>query len=88
MEQTQVFVTGLVSVASIASFKRHLARLTGVHKVAVSSGPEGEFVFNVTHLPDTSLRDLVPTIPGFAPRVTGAGDGALQVAARDPEAEG
>ena len=29
-QTTQVVVTGLVSVASIASFKRHLGRLTGV----------------------------------------------------------
>jgi hypothetical protein len=88
MEQTQLSVTGLISVASIASFKRHLSRLTGVHKVAVSSGPDGEFVFNVTHLPDVPVRDLVPTLPGFAARVTGLQDGIVTVEARDPEAEG
>ncbi len=85
---TQVVVSGLVSVASIASFKRHLGRLPGVQAVAVASGPEGEFVFNVTHRADLSFRDVIPTMPGFAARVTGAGDGTLQVAARDPEAEG
>ena len=85
---TQVVVSGLVSVASIASFKRHLGRLPGVQAVAVASGPEGEFVFNVTHRADLSFRDVIPTMPGFAARVTGSGDGTLQVAARDPEAEG
>jgi hypothetical protein len=85
---TQVVVSGLVSVASIASFKRHLGRLPGVQTVAVASGPEGEFVFNVTHRADLSFRDVIPTMPGFAARVTGSGDGTLQVAARDPEAEG
>ena len=85
---TQVVVSGLVSVASIASFKRHLGRLPGVKAVAVASGPEGEFVFNVTHRADLSFRDVIPTMPGFAARVTGSGDGTLQVAARDPEAEG
>ena len=84
---TQVVVSGLVSVASIASFKRHLGRLPGVQAVAVASGPEGEFVFNVTHRADLSFRDVIPTMPGFAARVTGSGDGTLQVAARDPEAE-
>ena len=84
---TQVVVSGLVSVASIASFKRHLGRLPGVKAVAVASGPEGEFVFNVTHRADLSFRDVIPTMPGFAARVTGSGDGTLQVAARDPEAE-
>jgi hypothetical protein len=85
---TQVIVSGLVSVASIASFKRHLGRLVGVQGVAVASGPDGEFVFNVTHRPDVSFRDAIPTMPGFAARVTGGGDGVVQVTARDPEAEG
>ncbi len=85
---TQVVVSGLVSVASIASFKRHLGRLSGVQAVAVASGPDGEFVFNVTHRPDVSFRDAVPTMPGFAARVTSSGDGVVQVTARDPESEG
>jgi hypothetical protein len=85
---TQVVVTGLVSVASIASFKRHLGRLVGVDAVAVASGPEGEFVFSVTHRADVAFRDAVPSMPGFAARVTGTGDGVVSVAARDPEAEG
>ncbi len=85
---TQVVVTGLVSVASIASFKRHLGRLAGVQGVAVSSGPEGEFVFNVTHLPDVSFRDAIPSMPGFAARVTSATDSLVSVTARDPETEG
>jgi hypothetical protein len=85
---TQVVVSGLVSVASIASFKRHLGRLAGVEAVAVASGPDGEFVFNVTHRPEVSFRDAVPTMPGFAARVTGTSDGAVTVTARDPEAEG
>ena len=85
---TQVVVTGLVSVASIASFKRHLGRLAGVQSVAVASGPEGEFVFNLTHRADLSFRDAIPTMPGFAARVTSTGDGVINVTARDPEAEG
>lgn len=85
---TQVIVAGLVSVASIASFKRHLGRLPGVRGVAVASGPAGEFVFTVTHEPDVSFRDAVPTMPGFAARVTSTTDGLVHVTARDPEAEG
>lgn len=85
---TQVVVTGLVSVASIASFKRHLGRAHGVQSVTVASGPDGEFVFNVTHRTDSGLRDAIPTLPGFGARVTGTGDGVLNVTARDPEAEG
>jgi hypothetical protein len=85
---TQVIVAGLVSVASIASFKRHLGRLPGISGVTVASGPDGDFVFNVSHGPDVSFRDVLPTMPGFAARVTSIGDGVVQVTARDPEAEG
>ena len=85
---TQVVVTGLVSVASIASFKRHLARIAGVAAVAVASGPEGEFVFNVNHGADVAFRDAIPTLPGFAARVTSVADGVVSVTARDPETEG
>ena len=81
-------MTGLVSVASIASFKRHLGRLQGVQSVGVSSGPDGEFVFSVNHNEDVSLRDVVPTLPGFQARISNAGDGVVNVAAHDPESEG
>jgi hypothetical protein len=85
---TRVVVTGLVSVASIAGFKRHLSRAEGITSVGVSSGPDGEFVFAVGHRADVALRDIVPTLPGFAARVTGEADGELVVAAHDPESEG
>ncbi len=82
---TQVIVTGLVSVASIASFKRHLGRLAGVAHVGVSSGPDGEFLFAVQHEEESSLRDLIPTLPGFGARVVGAADGIVHVSAQDPQ---
>ncbi len=82
---TRVVVTGLVSVASIASFKRHMGRLAGVRHVGVSSGPDAEFVFAVAHDPATSLRDLIPTLSGFAARVVGVGEGFIQVSAQDPQ---
>ncbi len=86
-QTSQVIVSGLVSVASIASFKRHLGRIAGVQSVTVASGPEGEFVFNVNHRPDVMFRDVIPTMQGFAARVTGSEDGVVHVTARDPEAE-
>jgi hypothetical protein len=85
---TRVVVTGLVSVASIAGFKRQLARVAGIHTVGVSSGPEGEFLFAVTHDAGLVLRDTVPTLPGFGARVTAEAEGELTVTAKDPEAEG
>jgi hypothetical protein len=80
---TQVVVTGLVSVASIASFKRHLGRLAGVAHVGVSSGPDGEFLFTIEHQPEVALRELIPTIPGFGARVVGSSDGTVHVSAQD-----
>jgi hypothetical protein len=85
---SQVVVTGLVSVASIASFKRHIGRIAGVQSVGVSSGPDGEFVFKVAHGSDVVLADAIPSLPGFEARVTGTGDGVVNVSARDPESEG
>jgi len=85
---TRVVVTGLVSVASIAGFKRNLARVEGVRSVGVSSGPDGEFVFAVTHDPGLDLGQGVATLPGFSARVTNEAQGELTVAARDPESEG
>jgi hypothetical protein len=86
-QMSQVVVAGLISVASIASFKRHLGRVPGVSNVAVASGPDGEFVFNVTHQPDVAFRDVIPTMPGFAARVTNVADNLVHVTARDPESE-
>jgi len=83
---TQVIVTGLISVASIASFKRHLGRLPGVQSVGVSSGPDGEFVFAVRHSPDVILREAIPALPAFQARVTSSTGGNIEVTARDPEA--
>ncbi len=86
-QTTQVVVVGLVSVASIASFKRHLGRLTGVKSVGVSSGPDGEFLFAVHHGADIVLRDAIPSLPSFQARVTGSGVGSLTVTAHDPESD-
>src|SRR5262249_5198629 len=80
---TQVIVVGLVSVASIASFKRHLGRLPGVNSVGVSSGPDGEFVFAVNHNADVVLREVIPSLPSFQARVTNSGDGVVHVQAHD-----
>jgi hypothetical protein len=85
---TRVVVTGLVSVASIAGFKRQLSRVAGVHSVGVSSGPDGEFLFAVAHDSGIVLRDAVTTLPTFGARVTAESDGELTVTARDPETEG
>ncbi len=83
---TQVVVTGLTSVSSIAAFKRQLGRLDGVRSVAVSSGPTGEFVFAVVHDTTISVADGVRALGGFSPEVTRAEEGIVEVSAHDPEA--
>ncbi|HXG40764.1 MAG TPA: hypothetical protein VNJ28_07450, partial [Candidatus Limnocylindrales bacterium] len=83
---TQVVVVGLMSVASIAGFKRAVSRIPGVQAVAVSSGPNGEFVYAVDHTPGLDLAGAITGLPGFEARITGAGEGVLAVTARDPEA--
>ncbi|MGP1675083.1 MAG: hypothetical protein ACTS8Z_07715 [Candidatus Limnocylindrales bacterium] len=85
---TRVIVTGLVSVASIAGFKRNLSRVAGVQSVGVSSGPDGEFVFAIGHDAGLALGDAITTLQGFAARVTNSSEGELTVSARDPESEG
>jgi hypothetical protein len=87
-KRTQLVVVGLVSVASIASFKRHLGRVEGVSSVGVSSGPDGEFLFTVGHQESVSLRDAVQGLPGFQARITNEGEGVLNVSAHDPESDG
>ncbi|HLQ47901.1 MAG TPA: hypothetical protein VK233_02930, partial [Candidatus Dormibacteraeota bacterium] len=84
---TQVVVVGLVSVASIASFKRHLGRVSGVQSVGVSSGPDGEFMFAVNHSADVVLRDAIPSLPSFQARITSTANGVLNVTAHDPESD-
>lgn len=82
---SKVIVSGLISVASIASFKRHLGRVSGVQSVGVSSGPDGEFVFTVHHDEAVNLSEVVPSLPGFRARVANAADGVVNVTAHDPE---
>jgi trimeric autotransporter adhesin len=82
----RVVVTGLVSVASIAGFKRGLARTSGVGAVGVTSGPDGEFVFNVSHAADIDLKAAIAGLPGFDAKVTSESADGFEVAARDPEA--
>jgi hypothetical protein len=84
---TRVVVTGLVSVASIASFKRSLGKIDGVSAVGVSSGPDGEFVFAVSHGTGTDLPQAVTGLPGFAAQITSVTEDTVSVAARDPETE-
>ena len=81
---SRLAVVGLVSVASIAGFKRALARTPGARSVTVTSGPTGDFVFTVVHDIDTDLPAAVAALDGFAAMVTGEADGVMTVTASDP----
>jgi hypothetical protein len=84
-ETSQLSVVGLVSVASIAGFKRALGRAPGVRGVTVASGPGGDFIFTIQHAGSVDLRTIVPELEGFAATITGDADGVLTVNANEPE---
>ena len=60
----------------------------GVHSVGVSSGPDGEFLFAVTHDSAIVLKDAVTTLPGFGARVTAEAEGELTVTAKRSRGRG
>jgi len=86
--QSRVVVFGLGSVASIAAFKRSIARLPEVRSVSVTSGPDGEFVFSVSHGPQADLAAAIPVAADFKADVTTNEDGSLRVTVTDPEPAG
>ena len=84
--QTQVIVSGLTSVASIAAFKSGLMRTHGVSAVSVNAGADGDCLFTVTHAGDTDVRLAVRELDPFQTRLI-ADDGAtLVVVAHEPAA--
>jgi hypothetical protein len=78
-----VVVTGLVSVASIANFKRSLSRIAGVWSIGVASGPDGEFIFSVSCDAGLQLSTAIVSMPGFESQISGESDGEIQVSAQD-----
>jgi hypothetical protein len=83
---TRVVVLGLVSVASIASFKRDLGRTQGVAAIGVASGPDGEFVFTVTHDEKLDLADTITSLPGYDANINSQTENGLEISAHDPDA--
>jgi hypothetical protein len=83
---TRVVVLGLVSVASIASFKRDLGRTQGVAAIGVASGPDGEFVFTVTHDEKLDLAETITSLPGYDANINSQTADGLEISAHDPDA--
>jgi cell pole-organizing protein PopZ len=83
---SRIVVSGLVSVANIANFKRSLSRTSGISTIAVASGPEGDFVFTVGHTLGSALSASIRDLSGFDIEITGETDEAINVAARDRDA--
>ncbi len=79
-------MAGLISVASIANFKRSLARIPGIWSIGVSSGPDGEFVFTVSHDGGLQLASEIVAMPAFESQVTGESDGEIKLSAHDRDA--
>ncbi|MBI3748036.1 MAG: hypothetical protein HY262_04205 [Chloroflexi bacterium] len=83
---TRVIVAGLISVASIANFKRSLARIPGVWSIGVSSGPEGDFVFTVSHNGSLSLPREIESMSAFDSQITGEAEGEIRLSTHDRDA--
>ena len=83
---TRVVVAGLISVASIANFKRSLGRIPGVWSIGVSSGPEGDFVFTVSHNGSLALSREIETMSAFESQITGESEGEISVSTHDRDA--
>ena len=81
---TLLSVIGLVSVASIAGFKRAVAKAPGIEAISVVSGPAGDFVFTVRHQADADLAAIVGGLEEFSAAVTNTEDGLLSVTASAP----
>lgn len=81
---TLLSVVGLVSVASIAGFKRAVAKAPGVEAISVVSGPAGDFVFTVRHEADADVAAIVAGLEEFGAVVTNTEDGVLSVTASAP----
>ncbi len=80
---SRLSVVGLVSVSSIAGFKRAVGRAPDVSGVSVASGPNGDFIFTVQHAATTDIRTLIPELDGFTASITGDADGVLTVTATE-----
>lgn len=76
--QTQVIVSGLSGVATIAAFKAALLQHPGVNAVSVNAGNDGDCLFTVTHTGDTDVRTVVRDMPPFQTRLI-ADDGSTVV---------
>jgi hypothetical protein len=85
--QTELIVTGLISVAGIAGFKRAITRIPGVSSVGVTSGPGGEFVYSVSHAAETDFRAAIAGLSEFSAHITGEAEGSFQVTAADSNPE-
>lgn len=83
---TRVVVSGLISVANIANFKRSLNRTSGISRIAVASGPDGDFIFTVGHTLGSALSASIKALPGFDIQISGESDDAINVAAQDRDA--
>ena len=86
LASSRIVVSGLVSVANIANFKRSLARISGVSTIGVASGPDGDFVFTVGHTLGSALSASVMSLSGFDIQLTVETDEAITVVAQDRDA--
>lgn len=61
---TSIEVSGLGSFGAITSFKQSLARVSGIHSVALALGPTGDFVYTAIHPTGFDVAGAIRTIEG------------------------
>ena len=82
---TEIVIVGLVSVASIATFKRLLGRTPGIRAVHVSSGPSGEFVFGINHDEGADVQKALMDLPVFVAQIVDVINHVISAVVTDPE---
>lgn len=84
--QTQLVVSGLATVAAIASFKATLVRTPGVSAVSATAGSNGDVLFTVTHADNADIREAIDHMAEFQARVIADDGSSLVVETNSPAA--
>lgn len=85
-EKTQLIVSGLTNVGSIAAFKAAILASPGVNAVSVNAGEEGDVLITISHAADADMRHAVRAIEAFQPAVIADDGTTLVIVAREPAA--
>ncbi|HYC07012.1 MAG TPA: hypothetical protein VEG29_03725 [Candidatus Binatia bacterium] len=84
--QTELIVSRLTSVASIATFKSGLVHVAGVTAVSVTAGTDGDVLYTITHDGRVNFHEVLQAMAAFETRIVTEDTATITVAAREPAA--